>query len=112
MTRPASSGSCCVSLLSSLWSCDSSSHDEDLVEARNTLSIATTKVKELTIALDDMLGWPPDTEAQLVPPDPRCENISLKEATDKTFASNPIGNHHSISLRLSVLPVIRVPWCS
>jgi hypothetical protein len=99
-------------LLSSLWSCDSSSHDEDLVEARNTLSIATTKVKELTVALDDMLGWPPDTEPQLVPPDPRFENISLKEATDKTFASNPIGNHHSISLRLSVLPVIRVPWCS
>jgi outer membrane protein TolC len=64
------------------------SHDEELIETSNTLAIATTKVQELTAALDDMIGWPPDTELQLVPPDPRFENISLREATDKALAAN------------------------
>src|SRR6266851_4820555 len=67
----------------------SASHDEELIETSNTLAIATTKVQELTASLDEMLGWPPDTELQLVPPDPRFENISLKEATDKALAANP-----------------------
>jgi len=67
----------------------SDSHDEELIETSNTLAIATTKVKELTAALNDMVGWPSDTELQLVPPDPRFENISLTEATDKAFAANP-----------------------
>ncbi len=67
----------------------SGSHDEELIEASNALALATTKVKELTALLDDMLGWPSDTELQLVPPDPRFEDISLKEATDKALAANP-----------------------
>jgi outer membrane protein TolC len=57
--------------------------------ASNLLAIATTKVKELTASLNGMLGWPSDTELQLVPPDPGFENISLKEATDKALAANP-----------------------
>jgi outer membrane protein TolC len=65
------------------------SHDEELIEASNKLAIATTQVKELTAALDDLVGWPSDTELQLVPPDPRFEDISLKEATLKALASNP-----------------------
>jgi len=67
----------------------SASHDEELIETSNALALATTKVKELTASLDDMLGWSPDTELQLVPPDPRFEDISLKEATDKALATNP-----------------------
>jgi len=65
------------------------SHDEELIQTSNVLAIAITKVKELTAALDDMLGWPSDTELQLVPPDPRFEDISLKEATDRALAANP-----------------------
>jgi outer membrane protein TolC len=67
----------------------SGSHDEDLIEASNAVAIATTRVKELTASLNDMLGWPPDTELQLVPPDPRFEDISLRETTDKALAANP-----------------------
>ena len=65
------------------------SHNEELIETSNTLAVATTKVQELTASLNDMLGWPPDTELQLVPPDPRFENITLREATDKAMAVNP-----------------------
>jgi outer membrane protein TolC len=64
-------------------------HDEEMIEASNALAMANTKVKELTATLDEMIGWPPDTELQLVPPDPRFENISLKEATAKALAANP-----------------------
>src|ERR1035437_9527784 len=60
-----------------------------LQNASNAVAIATTRVKELTASLNDMLGWPPDTELQLVPPDPRFEDISLREATDKALAANP-----------------------
>ncbi len=67
----------------------SDGHDEELLQASNALAIASTKVKELTVSLNDMLGWPADTELQLVPPDPGFEDISLKEATDKALAANP-----------------------
>jgi outer membrane protein TolC len=67
----------------------SAGDDAELIETSNALAIATTRVKELTASLDDMLGWPPDTELQLVPPDPRFEQISLREATDKALAANP-----------------------
>lgn len=64
-------------------------HDEELLETSKALAVATTRVKELNTALDDMLGWPPDTELQLVPPDPSFEEISLREATEKALAANP-----------------------
>ena len=67
----------------------SGSHEEELIETSNALAVATTRVKELTASLDDLLGWPPDTELQLVPPDPRFEDISIKEATNKALAANP-----------------------
>jgi outer membrane protein TolC len=63
--------------------------DEELIENSNALAIATSKVQELTASLNEMLGWAPDTELQLVPPDPRFETISLQEATDKALAVNP-----------------------
>ena len=64
-------------------------HDEELIEISNALAIETTKVKELMASLNDLIGWPPDTELQLVPPDPRFEEISLRDATDKAMAVNP-----------------------
>ena len=64
-------------------------HDEELIEISNTLAIATTREKELTASLNDLLGWPSDTELRLVPPDPAFEEISLKEATDKALVGNP-----------------------
>jgi len=54
----------------------SGGHDDELIEASNAMTIATTRVKELTAPLNDMLGWPLDTELQLVPPDPGFEDIS------------------------------------
>jgi outer membrane protein TolC len=68
---------------------ESPGHDAELIEASNALAIATSKEKELTASLNGMLGWPSDTELQLVPPDLGFEDISLKEATDKAMAANP-----------------------
>jgi outer membrane protein TolC len=67
----------------------SAGHDEELMETSNALAIAVAKVKELTASLNDMLGWPPETELELVPPDPGFEEISLNEATAKALAANP-----------------------
>jgi outer membrane protein TolC len=67
----------------------SAGDDEELLQTSNALAVATTKVKELTASLNDLLGWPSDTELQLVPPDPSFEDISLKEATAKAMAANP-----------------------
>jgi hypothetical protein len=53
------------------------------------VAIVAPKVKEFTASLNDLVGWSPDTELQLVPPDPRFENISLREATDNALAVNP-----------------------
>jgi outer membrane protein TolC len=67
----------------------SAGHDEELIEISNALAIATTKEKELRASLNELLGWPADTELQLVPPDPGFEEVSLKEATDKALVASP-----------------------
>jgi outer membrane protein TolC len=46
-------------------------------------------VRELTASLNRMMGWPAETELELVPPDPLVESISLEEVADKSAASNP-----------------------
>jgi hypothetical protein len=33
------------------------------------------------------MGWPDETELELVPPDPLVESISLEEVADKSAAS-------------------------
>jgi outer membrane protein TolC len=53
------------------------------------LMIADTKVKELTVSLNLLLGYPSETELDLIPPITQMEAISLKEATDKAMAANP-----------------------
>ena len=64
-------------------------HDEEMIATSNAMAIATSKVKELTESLNELLGWSPETQLELVAPDPRFEDISLKEATEKALAANP-----------------------
>jgi len=66
-----------------------SGQEPELVEAKKTLVTTATNVKELTASLNRWMGWPNDTELELVPPDPLVENISLEEVSDKSTAVNP-----------------------
>ena len=63
--------------------------EPELVEAKKTLVTAATEVRELTASLNRVMGWPDDTELELVPPDPLVESISLEEVADKSPAANP-----------------------
>jgi outer membrane protein TolC len=65
------------------------SDDVDVIEASKALVIASAKVEELTASLNEMIGLPPDTKLELVPPDPHFENISMGEASDRALAANP-----------------------
>jgi len=47
------------------------------------------KVRELTAALNQLIGWPRDTPLELEPPAPLVENISLREALDQALETNP-----------------------
>jgi outer membrane protein TolC len=60
-----------------------------LVEAKKTILTAAGEVKELTAWLNHLMGWPEDTELDLVMPDPLVESISLEEVGDKAAAGNP-----------------------
>jgi outer membrane protein TolC len=53
------------------------------------LVLAANRVRELTASLDDLLGWPTNTELELTPPRPRFELISEKDATQQALAANP-----------------------
>ncbi len=64
-------------------------HQEDLLEMSKALAVATIRVQELTASLNELLGWPPETELELVPPEPLYEAISLKQATAQALAGNP-----------------------
>ena len=48
----------------------------ELVGAKKTILTAAAEVKELTEWLNHLMGWPEDTELDLVLPDPLVENIS------------------------------------
>jgi outer membrane protein TolC len=52
-------------------------------EAKKALVSAVTEVRELTASLNRLMGWPDDTQLELVPPAPLVENISLREVADK-----------------------------
>lgn len=60
-----------------------------LVEAKKTILNAATEVRELTAWLNHLMGWPEDTELDLVLPDPLVESISLEEVADTAAAGNP-----------------------
>lgn len=59
---------------------------ETLGAARSWL-LATSKVKELTASLDEMLGLPADTRLELVPPEPLVEHLTLTEVADRAAAT-------------------------
>ncbi len=63
--------------------------DEALMGATKELATATSKVKELSASLDELLRLPDDTQLELVPPEPRFEYIPLGQATEKALAANP-----------------------
>jgi outer membrane efflux protein len=63
--------------------------EPELVEAKKTLVTGATEVKELNAWLNHLMGWPEDTELDLVLPDPLVESISLEEVADKSAAANP-----------------------
>jgi outer membrane protein TolC len=63
--------------------------DLELVDAQKTVLMAGAEVKELTTSLNRVMGWPDDTELELVPPDPLVENISLQEIADRSGSTNP-----------------------
>jgi hypothetical protein len=60
-----------------------------VVEASQVCETAAAEAIELTVSLNRAMGWPDDTELELVPPDPLVENISLDEVADKAVAANP-----------------------
>jgi outer membrane protein TolC len=59
------------------------------IGAEKELVLAQSKVKELTVALNELLGFPEDTELELVIPISEREDITLKEAIDAATAANP-----------------------
>jgi outer membrane protein len=66
----------------------SAEQETDMIGAEKQVMLATSKVKELTASLNDMLGLPGETKLELVPPDPLTEDTSMTEAVDKAAAAN------------------------
>ena len=62
--------------------------ETDMIGAEKTVMLATSKVKELTGALDNMIGLPEGTKLELVSPEPLTEDTSMDEAVDKAVAAN------------------------
>jgi outer membrane protein TolC len=58
------------------------------IEARKGVESAIARVKELTGALNRMMGWPEDTELDLEIPDPLVENISVQDVADRPATGN------------------------
>ena len=63
--------------------------EPQVVEASQVCETAAAEARELTVSLNRAMGWPDDTELELVPPDPLVENISIEEVADKAVAANP-----------------------
>ncbi len=63
--------------------------DVSILEARNALVTASTRVVELTQSLDALLGLPADTQLELEPPPPMMETISAGAPAQSSFDQNP-----------------------
>ena len=61
----------------------------ELVETTKVLFTERAEVKELTASLNRLMGWPDDTELELVPPAPLVENISFEQVAGAPVAANP-----------------------
>ncbi|HSY66493.1 MAG TPA: TolC family protein [Terriglobales bacterium] len=63
--------------------------ETEMLGAEKAVVFSTSKVKELTAALNGLVGLPDGTTLELVPPEPLVEDTSLIEATEKATAANP-----------------------
>jgi outer membrane protein TolC len=65
----------------------STAQETDMLGAEKAVLLSTSKVKELTASLNQMIGLPEGTKLEIVPPEPLVENISLDEVTEKATAN-------------------------
>ena len=65
-----------------------SDQQTESIGAEKSLVLAASKVKELTMSLNELLGLPEGTRLELVPPDTVVENLTLSEVTAKATAAS------------------------
>jgi outer membrane protein TolC len=66
----------------------STEQETEMLGAEKALVLASSKVKELTSSLDEIVGLPEGTTLELVPPEPLREDVSMREAAAKAAAAN------------------------
>ena len=67
-----------------------SGQNQKVIDVAKTLAAANAHVKGLSASLNEKIGWPPDTELELLrPPTLTFEDISLRQATEQAMAANP-----------------------
>jgi len=96
----------------------STEQETDMLGAQKAVVLSTSKVKELTASLNELLRFPEGTTLELVPPAPLVEDVSLIEATEKATAENPevieaeqtsIKAHAGLTLtKLQYLPTVAI----
>jgi outer membrane protein TolC len=59
-----------------------------MLGAEKAVVLASSKVKELSSSLDEIIGLPEGTTLELVPPEPLVEDVSMREAAAKAAAAN------------------------
>lgn len=67
----------------------SAEEETEVAAADKAVLLASSREKELTASLNDLLGLPEGTKLELLPPEPLVEDISLKAATENATAANP-----------------------
>ena len=67
----------------------STEQETEMLGAEKAVVLASSRVKELTSSLNEMMGLPEGTTLQLVPPEPLVEDVSMREAAAKAAAANP-----------------------
>jgi len=95
----------------------STAQETEMLGAEKEVLLSTSKVKELTATLNQLIGLPDGTTLELVAPEPLVENVSEREATEKAVA-NPevieaeqtaVKAHAGLTLtKLTYLPTIAV----
>jgi outer membrane protein TolC len=62
--------------------------ERPLPEARNAAGASAEEIRSLSASLNRALGWPEDTELELVAPGPLVESVSFDQVADKAIATN------------------------
>ena len=65
----------------------SAAQETEVLGAEKALLVSTGKVKELTLALNQLIGLPEGTALALVAPEPLVENVSEDEAVSKAVGN-------------------------